>query len=91
MATIDTFPASKLHREIKKRNAADSKFIRLLIDAGYGNTTGNQLDAMVKTGNAPKLVIDARAASRAYHQAADELDRRRRWNGNDRPIKRILG
>ncbi len=88
MPNLETMSAAKLDACIEKRRAIDSEFLSALIQAGYGETTGNQLDAMVKAGNAPKLVVDARKASHAYHEAMDEEQRRMRYHGSTKPIKR---
>lgn len=88
MANLEKMSANRLALEIEKLSARDSALLNALIVAGYGNTTGNELDAMVKAGNAPKLVIDARKASHAYLEAVNEQDRRRRWHGSEKPIKR---
>lgn len=87
MADLETMSAKRLIQEIEKRNAKDYEYLKLLIEHGYGEVTGNALDAMVKTGNAPTLVIEARKASHAYHEAQDERSRRNRYSGTDKPIK----
>ena len=87
MADLAKMSANRLAQEIEKLGARDSALLNALIAGGYGNTTGNELDAMVKSGTAPKLVIDARKASHAYLEAVNELDRRKRWHGGEKPIK----
>ena len=88
MPNLEKLSANALAKEIDKRGTKDREFLTALIQAGYGNTTGNELDAMVRAGNASTLVVDARKSSRAYHEALDEQDRRRRWHGSEKPIKR---
>lgn len=88
MPNLETLSANKLNEEIEKRRAADGVGLDALIAAGYGNTTGNELDSMVKAGKASKLVCDARKASHAYHEALDEQSRRMRWHGSEKPIKK---
>lgn len=87
MVDLSKLSAKRLDAEIEKRRAKDYEWLTILIDEGFGNSTGNQLDAMVKASNAPKAVIEARKASHAYHAALDEQDRRRRYHGSDKPIK----
>lgn len=88
MANLETMSANRLQIEIDKRGAKDREYLDLLIANGYGDTTGNTLDAMVRANNAPQLVIKARESSRAYHEALDEQDRRRRYHGSEKPIKK---
>lgn len=88
MPNLEILSAKKLEQEISKRSAIDSAMLTALIQAGYGNITGNALDAMVKADKADSLVIKARKASHAYHEALDEQDRRRHWHGTDKPIKK---
>lgn len=87
MVDLAKMSANRLALEIDKRGARDSALLNALIAGGYGNTTSNELDAMVRDGKAPKLVIEARKASHAYLEAVNEQDRRKRWHGTDKPIK----
>lgn len=88
MANLETMSANRLQIEIDKRGAKDREYLDLLIANGYGNTTGNTLDAMIRANNAPQLVINARKASHAYLDALNEQDRRRRYHGSEKPIKK---
>lgn len=87
MVDLSKLSAKRLDAEIDKRRIADGEGLTALIAGGYGETTGNQLDAMVKAGQASQMVIEARKASHAYHAALDEQDKRRRYHGSDKPIK----
>lgn len=88
MANLETMSAKKLDAEIAKRQAKDYEWLTILINEGFGDYTGNHLDAMVWASEAPTVVIEARKASHAYHEALNEQDRRRRYHGSDKPIKK---
>jgi hypothetical protein len=88
MPNLETLSANKLALEIDKRDKRHSAALRAVIDAGYGNHTGNQLSALYEAGKADSVVIENVTASRAYMEAINEQDRRRRYHGSDKPIKK---
>jgi hypothetical protein len=78
--------ARKLHAEIEKRDARHSETLKEVIAAGYGNLTGREVRDRAKALD----YVCARhvAALDAFLEATQELDARRRWHGEDKPIRR---
>lgn len=88
MVNLETLSANKLEQEIEKRSERSNAALKAVINAGYGNHTGNQLRALVEAGKADSVVIENVKAGDSYLEAVNEQDRRRRYHGSDKPIKR---
>lgn len=84
---LTALSAAKLHAEIAKREARHSVLLDEVIAAGYGNYTGNQIRAIIKSEPWP-LLVEHEMASDALYEARSELDQRKRYHGGDKPIKR---
>lgn len=83
--------ARKLHELIEARRIENSRLLNEVIAAGFGNWRGAELRDFAKKSSLLEnvlLVRDHIAAADSYHEAADELDARRRWHGEDKPIRR---
>jgi len=78
--------ARKLHDVIAKRDAAHSATLAETISAGYGNLTGAQVRERAKAGD--YVCLRHVTALDAWLEATQELDARRRWHGEDKPIRK---
>lgn len=85
---VTTLPARKLHDMIDKRRDASSVATKAMIQAGRSMETFRETRAKAEANPADTLAIRCCATFDAYHEAAAELDARRRYHGGDKPIKR---
>lgn len=86
MTDLSKLSARQLHALINKRDAAHRESLREAIAAGYGMYTGAQMRQLAAEGDA--LATRNVASAAAWFEAKSELDARRRWHGDDRPIRR---
>lgn len=86
MPNLETLSAAKINALLAKREAAHSALLAEVIAAGYGNYTGNMLRAIAEP--AP-IIVEHLAAEAARYEVIAELAARQRYQGNDRPIKRM--
>jgi acetylglutamate kinase len=84
MRNLSTLSGPKLEALIEKLDTAHSVTLRAAIDHGYGNVRMNEMRAI---HDEPVAAAHIRASDE-LSAARDELERRRRWHGTNRPIKR---
>lgn len=92
MADLTRLSVNKLNALIARRFEASRIANKAVIAAGLGSMRGFEMRQLVRD---EKLAPDQLAAARAsiaadtdYHAAVDELAARRRWHGEDKPIRR---
>lgn len=89
MPNLETLPATKLHALIAKLDAAHSALLSETIAAGYGEVRHNEIVRLAREERYP-LLVEYVEAYEALQAPRSELDARRRYQGNDRPIKRRM-
>lgn len=90
MSDLEKLSAKKLHAVIASRNARWSKLLDDTIIAGMGNYRFSDMVELAKGPSLLSKVVLARDYLNARHDfqvATDELARRQRYHGGDKPIK----
>lgn len=91
MVDLTALSPAKLHKEIAKRESVYRASLDSMIKAGLGDMRGTDIKAAAR-GDAllsqTALCREYLAARDAYKDAADELDRRKRYHGSDKRTPR---
>lgn len=87
MVDITKLSAAKLQALYDKRQAASSINCRALIDAGRGMERGSGIYAKGKAGADP-LSVEYVAVTDAVQEVIAEMNARKAWGGDLKPIRR---
>lgn len=91
MPDLETLSAKKLHDVVAKRCARWGELLKATIDAGLGQARFTDMVELARGSSLlfkTKLAQDYLNARRDYDVALTELDRRKRYHGGDKPIKK---
>ena len=87
---IEKLSGPKLEALLAAREATHSGIIDELIAAGYGSVTSGELRSMAKNDPSNRLIARYVSAADACNDAYEELQRRKRWHGGNKPIRRTV-
>jgi len=86
---ISKLSAAKIEVLYEKRQKACSVNCTALINAGRGMERGSEIYAKGKAG-VDTLSIEYVKLSAAFQEVVQEMEARKRWHGNLKPIKRKI-
>jgi hypothetical protein len=87
---LETLSGPKLETLIETLSARHSAVLDDVIAAGWGDKNGREIREIAKADPSNTLAAAYVRSCDAYLGAAAEMDRRKRWHGGTKPIRRAV-